>query len=205
MKEENVVPFERFKEEAEKKGKKIYNPAVIQNNKKNDDYFDMVGEEFGRHLLEGSLSDEDIKKMAHKAGLPETASRKEIIAAFREKGLDEKMLTFKDRIADSAEKYRISFDSRPEFSPNQIKEIAEIKIGERYQEYYLDRTDPAQVVPIKRLTFVVLSEPYEKNGSWWVRIKKQMSREEDEVNLADYGILPYKGGHWNIANWIEVI
>lgn len=205
MKEENVVPFERFKEEAKKRGKKIENPEVIKNNRKNDILYDKIDGDFLDYHLKEFSSDEEIKKMAHKAGLPETVPREEIITAFRKKGLDEKLLTFKDRVANSVEKYRISFESRPEFGPKQIKEIAEIKVGERYQEYHLDRTDPHMGVPMKRLTFVVLSEPYEKNGSWWVRIKKQMSRGEEEVDLADYGILPYKGGHWNISNWIEMI
>jgi hypothetical protein len=187
------VPFERFKAEAKKRGKKIEEPENIQNTDNKDILF-----------MEEFLDDKEVKKLAHKVGLPETAPRREILDALKQQKLHTKLMTPEEPIV-LVDKFKISFDSRPEFTSEQIKELSQIKIGERYQEYHLDRTDPHMGVPMKRLTFVVLSEPYEKNGSWWVRIKKQGSRGEDEVDLADYGILPYKGGHWNIANWIEVI
>jgi hypothetical protein len=36
-------------------------------------------------------------------------------------------------------------------------------------------------------------------------VKRQMRREQEEIDLADHGVVPYKSGHWNPANWIELI
>jgi len=225
MKEKIVVPFERFKAEAKKKGKIIREPEISEEA------------ESGNVVFIKEFADEkELKRLAHKVGLPETAPRREILDALKQQeahaelmtrkeitdplkkreiidalkkqvpGLNEKLVTPEDYAAVSIHKFEPSAEKRPEFSrPKQIKHLSQIKIGERYQEYHLDRIDPEKAIPSKRSTFLVLSEPYEKNGDWWVRSKRQMQRGEEEISLADKGVIPYKSGHWNPANWIEVI
>jgi hypothetical protein len=224
MGKNKLVPFERFKAEVKKKGK-IIPESIGAKETENEGVVSM--KEFA--------NEKELKRLAHKVGLPETAPRREILDALKQQEthaklmtpeeitdplkkkeiidalkrqapeLNDKLVTPEDYAAVSIRKFEPTAKERPKFSPRQIEQLSQIKAGERYQEYHFDRIDPEKAVPSKRSTFVVTSEPYEKNGSWAVMVKRQMRREQEEIDLADYGVVPYKSGHWNPANWIEPI
>ena len=87
-------------------------------------------------------------------------------------------------------------NDRPDFGPNQVRHMCELRLGNTYKDVHGDERDGTR-------TFVVLEEPFLKDGSgWWVKARYTGTDLEYSFSVQDYNILHYPNGTWNPSGWI---
>jgi hypothetical protein len=81
--------------------------------------------------------------------------------------------------------------------PNQVLSRKEIETGDVYEVFWEGGIYQSHVL--------ITSKPSKKDGMWIVKCRIQTKAGvlgvERRVPLCDYGIIPYKKGEWNSANW----
>lgn len=93
-------------------------------------------------------------------------------------------------------------EERPDQGDKQVKEVADIEMGETYRRHHAMGTNI--VIPIQK-----------SYRAGWMRMKtmgQEPITEKDieiadirDASLADWGVIPYDTGMWNSTNWLEKI
>jgi len=86
--------------------------------------------------------------------------------------------------------------NRPNFDPNQIREISEI--GKDLKIFVCDTGG-------YRIKATVLEAPYENRSGWHLKVEfeRNNQRWSGTLNLADHSVVADRRGDWNRYNWIE--
>lgn len=98
-------------------------------------------------------------------------------------------------------KHPINTEPRPDYDRSQVKSPGEVKPGQTYIFHTLNRETGRWSVHF----WVIKTSPHERkgmDGTWVFAESAVIAESTREISLADYCVLPYEDGTWNL-NWIE--
>lgn len=86
--------------------------------------------------------------------------------------------------------------NRPNLGPSQVRSLEELRV------------DMVVVFHHRRGVekFKITSSPYQEEGSWRIRGVSEHATSApsvESISLADYGVVAYSNGMWNLSNWLE--